>query len=100
MYGVWEDIKAVVEEKDKKQYNECKDAELDGSADLLRPSAWIHVVSTFDIRSYVSSLAKLEDSGAGQLIFLTFRSSVVMGELHMLSQQGTQLGASIESLEA
>lgn len=39
VYGVWEDIKAVIEEKDKKQYDERKDAELDGSADLSRPSA-------------------------------------------------------------
>ena len=36
MYRVWEDVKAVVEKKDKKQYDEREDAKLDGSADLSR----------------------------------------------------------------
>lgn len=36
MYRVWKDIKAVVEEKDEKEYDEREDAKLDGSADLSR----------------------------------------------------------------
>ena len=33
---VWEDIEAVVKEKDKKEYDEREDAELDRGADLSR----------------------------------------------------------------
>ena len=36
VYRVWEDIKAVVKEKDEKEYDEREDAKLDGSADLSR----------------------------------------------------------------
>ena len=36
MYRVWQDIKAIVKEEDEKEYDECEDAELDGTADLLR----------------------------------------------------------------
>ena len=36
MYRVWQDIEAVVKEKDKKEYDEGENAELDGSADLSR----------------------------------------------------------------
>ena len=36
VYGVWEDIEAVVEEEDNKDYDEREDSELDGSADLWR----------------------------------------------------------------
>ena len=40
MYRVWEDIKTVVEEKDKEEYDEGEDAELDGSADLNIYEYW------------------------------------------------------------
>ena len=35
VYRVWEDIEAVIKEKDEKEYDEREDAELDGSANLL-----------------------------------------------------------------
>lgn len=34
VYRVWEDVEAIVKKEDKKEYDEGKDAKLDGSADL------------------------------------------------------------------
>lgn len=36
VYRVWENIKAIVKEKNEKQYDERKEAELDGSANLAK----------------------------------------------------------------
>ena len=36
VYSVWEDVEAVVKEKDEEEYDERKKAELNGGADLSR----------------------------------------------------------------
>ena len=70
VYRVGEDIEAVVKEKDQKQYDERKDAKLDGSADLLRHEHGHGMIGPVDIRSCVSSLTNLEGWEAGRLTFL------------------------------
>lgn len=97
MYRVWEDVEAIVEEEDKKEYDEREDGKLNGSTDLLRYQ-YRHMLS--DHLTYNSSChlwLKLE--GEVDLSPL-FCSSTVMGDLHTLSHQSTQLGASIGDLRA
>lgn len=69
---VWEDIEAIVKEKDKDKYDEGEDTKLDGSADLLKHQyvEWKWKTDNFDLQSCESYLTKLEYWGAGQMTSL------------------------------